>query len=88
MEELDAGLDLKTLGSRPEPKADAQQLSHPGAPKKQLSVEVRNWWLPEGREGRERVKYVMGSKLITTSTEKCTEVLNCRASGWLSWLSV
>ncbi|XP_054363276.2 pirin isoform X2 [Mirounga angustirostris] len=28
--EPDAGLDPRTLGSRPEPKADAQQLSHPG----------------------------------------------------------
>ena len=26
------GLDLRTLGSRPEPKADAQPLSHPGVP--------------------------------------------------------
>ena len=28
----DIGLDPRTLGSRPEPKADAQPLSHPGAP--------------------------------------------------------
>ena len=27
----DAGFDPSTLGSRPEPKADAQPLSHPGA---------------------------------------------------------
>ena len=27
--ESDAGLDLKTPGSSPEPKADAQPLSHP-----------------------------------------------------------
>ena len=26
------GLNLGTTGSRPEPKADAQSLSHPGAP--------------------------------------------------------
>ena len=26
------GLDSRTLGSRPEPKADAQPLSHPGVP--------------------------------------------------------
>ena len=26
------GLDPRTPGSRPEPKADAQPLSHPGAP--------------------------------------------------------
>ena len=29
--EPDAGLDPRTLGSHPEPKADAQPLSHPGA---------------------------------------------------------
>ena len=29
---LIAGLDPRTLGSQPEPKADAQLLSHPGAP--------------------------------------------------------
>ena len=30
--ELDVGLDPGTPGSLPEPKADAQLLSHPGAP--------------------------------------------------------
>ena len=30
--EPDAGFDLGTPGSSPEPKADAQPLSHPGAP--------------------------------------------------------
>ena len=30
--EPNAGLNPRTLGSRPEPKADAQPLSHPGAP--------------------------------------------------------
>ena len=30
--EPDAGLDPRTPGSRPEPEADAQALSHPGAP--------------------------------------------------------
>ena len=30
--EPDVGLDPRTLGSHPEPKADAQPLSHPGAP--------------------------------------------------------
>ena len=30
--EPDVGLDPRTLGSRPEPKADAQALSHPGIP--------------------------------------------------------
>ena len=28
----DVGLDLGTPGSRPEPKADTQPLSHPGVP--------------------------------------------------------
>ena len=31
-EEHDAGLDPMTPGSRPEPNADTQPLSHPGAP--------------------------------------------------------
>ena len=30
--ELDVGLDPRTLGSRPELKADAPPLSHPGTP--------------------------------------------------------
>ena len=30
--EPDAGFDPRTPGSRPEPKADAQPPSHPGAP--------------------------------------------------------
>ena len=30
--ELHVGLDPRTRGSQPEPKADAQPLSHPGAP--------------------------------------------------------
>ena len=30
--EPDVGLDPRILGSRPEPKADAQPLSHPEAP--------------------------------------------------------
>ena len=30
---LNVGLDPGILGSRPEPKADAQPLSHPGVPK-------------------------------------------------------
>ena len=30
--ELDVGLDPRTLGSCPEPKADAQPLSYPGIP--------------------------------------------------------
>ena len=29
----DVGLDPRTLGSHPEPKVDAQPLSHPGIPK-------------------------------------------------------
>ena len=32
LQEPDAGLDPRTLGSRPESKADAQPLSHPGVP--------------------------------------------------------
>ena len=33
VEKPDAGLDPGMPASRPEPKADAQRLSHPGAPK-------------------------------------------------------
>ena len=36
--EPNAGLDPRTLRSRPEPKADAQPLSHPGAPFLSLSA--------------------------------------------------
>ena len=36
--ELDVGLDPRTQGSGPEPKADAQPLSHPGAPKHILVI--------------------------------------------------
>ena len=36
--EPDVGLDRRTLGSHPEPKADAQLLSHPGAPK----IDIKN----------------------------------------------
>ena len=32
-EEPDVGLNPRILGSRPEPKADTQPLSHPGAPR-------------------------------------------------------
>ena len=34
--EPDVGLDPRTPGSRPEPKADAQLLSHPSAPTQRL----------------------------------------------------
>ena len=37
-EEPDAGLDPRTLGSGPEPKADAQPLSHPNAHKRDLKI--------------------------------------------------
>ena len=36
--EWDVGLDPRTPGSRPEPKADAQPLSPPGAPGLLLTV--------------------------------------------------
>ena len=38
--EPDVGLDPGTLGSRPEPKADAQPLSHPGVPGLMLLMEL------------------------------------------------
>ena len=34
--EPDVGLDPRTSGSQPEPKADAQPLSHPGVPRVHL----------------------------------------------------
>ena len=37
VEKPDVGLDPVTLGSRPEPTADAQPLCHPGAPKRFLN---------------------------------------------------
>ena len=37
--ESDAELDPRTLGSHPEPKADAQPLSHPGIPKRYVFKE-------------------------------------------------
>ena len=36
----DARLDPRTLGSRPEPKANAQLLSHPGAPRATFNERV------------------------------------------------
>ena len=33
----DVGLDPRTVGSCPEPKAGAQPLSHPGVPKEKIS---------------------------------------------------
>ena len=39
--EPDAGLDPGTPGSCPEPKADAQPLSHPGVPTSQILSQLR-----------------------------------------------
>ena len=43
--EPDVGLDSRTLGSCPEPKADAQPLSHPGVPRLTLlrASSVEEW---------------------------------------------
>ena len=43
--EPDVGLDPRTPGSRPEPKADAQLLSHPGMPRKPFLILgwVKGW---------------------------------------------
>ena len=47
--EPDVGFDPRTPGSRPEPKADAQPLSHPGAPNHCLlfpgTLWGNMWWL-------------------------------------------
>ena len=56
-----AGLDPKTPGSHPEPKADAQPLSHPGAPSqcdidagtghsKSMGLHKGSTYLPIGQE--------------------------------------
>ena len=37
--EPDVGCDSRALGSQPEPKANTQPLSHPGAPEKNFSKE-------------------------------------------------
>ena len=42
--EPDAGLDPRTLGSRPEPKVDAQPLSYPGAPNVYFFKLDLVWW--------------------------------------------
>ena len=39
MREPDVGLDPGTLGSHPEPKAEAQLLSHPGVPTSNFQVD-------------------------------------------------
>ena len=38
--ECDAGLNPRTLGSQPEPKADAQPLSHAGALGRQIGFDL------------------------------------------------
>ena len=40
--EPDVGLDPRTLRPRPEPKVDAQPLSHPGVPMSFLHIAL--WW--------------------------------------------
>ena len=41
--EPNVGLDPRTPGSHPEPKADAQPLSHPGVPKIKF-LKLRSLW--------------------------------------------
>ena len=42
--EPDVGLDPRTPGSHPEPKAEAQPLSYPGVPTFTLKMEYRKWY--------------------------------------------
>ena len=52
------GLDPRTLGSHPEPKADSQPLSHPGAPVSEVLKEkchVSFGHTKGGREGCARI---------------------------------
>ena len=54
----DVGLDPRTLGSHPEPKADSQPLSHPGAPVSEVLKEkchVSFGHTKGGREGCARI---------------------------------
>ena len=46
--EPDAGLDTRTPGSCPEPKADTQPLSHPGAPVFFFYTELESQWTLRG----------------------------------------
>ena len=43
MKEPDVGLGPRTPGSRPEPKAEAQPLSHPGGPVLTTSINWDTW---------------------------------------------
>ena len=43
--EPDVGLDPRTPGSLPEPKADAQLLSHPGISRDAGSATANSWFL-------------------------------------------
>ena len=43
--EPDVELDLRTPGSWPEPKADAQPLSHPSIPNTDIFICSRHWFL-------------------------------------------
>ena len=49
--ESDVGLDPRTPGSRPEPKADVQPLSHPGA--------LEGWHLGSEDQVTPAVTYIM-----------------------------
>ena len=57
--EPDAGLDPRTLGSLPEPKADAQPLSPPGAPEmiRMISAlrrkEIQTWFIDGSAQSAE-----------------------------------
>ena len=53
VEEPDVGLDPRTSGSRPERKADAQRLSHPGAPILRFYLFVRESKHKQGGVGEE-----------------------------------
>ena len=42
--EPDVGLDSRTLGSHPGPKADAELLSHPCIPSFALNLDLKGWF--------------------------------------------
>ena len=60
--EPDVGLDPRTPGSRPEPKVDAQPLSHPGIP--HFSFLFIDLCLPRDKERNEWRCHVMSRTLL------------------------
>ena len=67
--EPDAGLDPRTPGSRPEPKADAQPLSHAGAPDLFMLERERQRQCEWGEGQRERERESQAACLLSTEPD-------------------